>query len=641
MSPGYPTSIVVENTLSNKREELRTLRPNRLRVYICGPTVYDSTHLGHARTYVTFDIIRRILEDHCGISLTYQCNITDIDDKIIVRAIERGLPIHEVCRRYEQEFLADMSSLNVRDFTLITRVSEYMAEIIDTIQRILDNGFAYESAGSIYFDVTAAHAAGKKYPRLRPRGNSSDELHSALRLLEDAEGTLLKNRVDEKRSPHDFALWKAWKETEPEDAKWDATFLLGPTRDVTTLSGRPGWHIECSAMSIKELGTTFDLHLGGYDLQFPHHDNELIQTEAATGCQQAVNYFLHSGHLRVAGDVMSKSKKNFKTVREILEIYTPNQIRMLFTMVPYSSSLDYSLAMMDGALAREKIIVNFLANIDHEIGILSKKAPSSLRLTEPERLLTDAISAFPALIDSHFRKNFDYVEAMNAVLDLVDRIKAYLHTCSNTEVEPKRHILAQARVFVLRVLNTLGFTYGQGGYEGGDGKAVAEVVATFRGRVREVVQGLTPDTPIKDIKGMLLMLCDEVRDELLPPTGFILEDADDQTLVKHIDVLAWKAQKRREDELAASKRAQQERLCREREEKLRAERERAQIPAEDLFRNDPTYSNFDSRGIPTHLAELDPTTGNPVPVPKSRLKKLVKEWEQQKKLNEKHADVPI
>lgn len=617
------------------------MRPNRLRVYICGPTVYDSTHLGHARTYVTFDIIRRILEDHCGLSLTYQCNITDIDDKIIVRALERNLPIHEVCRCYEQEFLADMSSLNVRGFTLITRVSEYMPEIIDTIQRIIDNGFAYESAGSIYFDVLAAQTAGKKYPRLRPRGNSSDELHHALQLLEDAEGALLKNRVNEKRSPNDFALWKAWKETEPEDAKWDATFLLGPTRDVVTLPGRPGWHIECSAMAIKELGSTFDLHLGGYDLQFPHHDNELIQTEAATGCKQAVNYFLHSGHLRVAGDVMSKSKRNFKTVREILGIYTPNQIRMLFTMVPYNSSLDYSLAMMDGALAREKTIVNFLANVDHEIELLLGRSPSSLRLTKMEQTLVDAVCAFPAVIDAHFRKNFDYVEAMNALFELIDRSKTYLHTCSSTGVEPKCHILAQVRVVILRVLNTLGFTYGQAGQEGRDGKAVAEVVATFRGRVREVVQGLAPDTPVKEIKRLLLMLCDEVRDELLPPTGFMLEDADDQTHVKSIDVLAWKAQKRREEELAASKRAQQERLAREREEKLRAEHEKARIPAEELFRNDPAYSSFDSRGIPTHLADIDPATGNPMPVPKSRLKKLLKEWEQQKKLNDKYADTPV
>lgn len=295
-------TLHVSNSLSkDKKEKFVPVNGNDVQIYICGPTVYSDSHLGHARTYVCFDTIKKLLRDYFGYNVKFAMNITDIDDKIINASKESGKDFLDIARYYEKQFLEDMGKLNVEMPDVLTRVTEYMPEIIKFIEKIIDNGFAYESKGSVYFDVEAYSAdPDHSYAKLKPTAVGDAQA------LADGEGVLV-GAVIEKRSNKDFALWKASKEGEP---KWESTW--GP--------GRPGWHIECSAM-VNEIFPSWpiDVHGGGIDLQFPHHDNEIAQSEAYLGCDQWIKYFWHTGHLNIDGLKMSKSLKNFIKIDELLK----------------------------------------------------------------------------------------------------------------------------------------------------------------------------------------------------------------------------------------------------------------------------------------------------------------------------------
>lgn len=311
----------IYNDLTRAKERFEPLTPGRVNMYVCGMTVYDLCHLGHARVMVVFDVVARYLR-WLGFDVTYVRNITDIDDKIINRANERGEPFHVLTERFIAAMREDAAALGVLPPDQEPRATDHLPEILDMIERLIARGHAYVADnGDVYYDVRSF----PEYGRLS--GKSIEDLQAGARV----------ETGDIKRDPLDFALWKAAKPGEPS---WPS-----PWGD-----GRPGWHIECSAMSTRALGDTFDIHGGGADLTFPHHENEIAQSEGATG-HPFVRYWMHNGFVRINDEKMSKSLGNFFTVREILERYRPEEVRYFILTSQYRSPLNYGDEQLDNARA--------------------------------------------------------------------------------------------------------------------------------------------------------------------------------------------------------------------------------------------------------------------------------------------------
>ena len=303
--------------------------------------------MGHARTYVSFDIIKRIMVDYFGMNVKLVMNITDIDDKIIRKAIEQKVDFKEISLKYETEFLEDMRRLNVALPDSITRVSEFVPEIVAFIETIINNGYAYESNGSVYFDVKKYSAEpNHTYAKLEPTSVNSKEK------MAEGEGVLTNAETTEKRDAADFALWKKSKEGEP---KWPSPWG----------EGRPGWHIECSAMAASIFKKyPIDIHTGGVDIRFPHHDNEIAQSEAYYKCDNWINNFWHTGHLHIQGKKMSKSLKNFLTIKQILEDFNPRQVRFLFLIHTWSTLMNYSTdKSLPEAVSKERKFTEFFRTV--------------------------------------------------------------------------------------------------------------------------------------------------------------------------------------------------------------------------------------------------------------------------------------
>lgn len=320
-------TLRIFNTLSRELEDFSPIEPGHVRMYVCGMTIYDLCHIGHARMMMAFDVVQRWLKIS-GYRVTYVRNITDIDDKIIKRALERGITIRALTDEMIAAMHHDIALLGIEAPTLEPRATDYVPEMLHLIQRLEIKGLAYQAAnGDVNFAVRRFPGYGKL------SGKSVDELRAGERV----------SVQDSKEDPLDFVLWKAAKSTEPEDAKWDASALGYGYR-----KGRPGWHIECSAMSCQALGETFDIHGGGADLQFPHHENEIAQSEGASG-KPLAKFWMHNGFVRVDNEKMSKSLGNFFTIRDVLAKFDAETVRFFLLRTHYRTALNYSDVHLDDA----------------------------------------------------------------------------------------------------------------------------------------------------------------------------------------------------------------------------------------------------------------------------------------------------
>ena len=330
------------NTMSNKIEEFETIENGKVKMYVCGPTVYNYIHLGNARPIIVFDTLARYFK-YRGYDVTYIQNFTDVDDKIIKRSNEEGISVEQVTEKYIEGFFEDIEPLNISDDIIRPKVTENMPEIIEIIKKLIDEGFAYEKDGNVFFEV-------KKFEEYGSLSNQKiDELEIGARV----------DIMEEKNNPLDFALWKRKKEGEPY---WDSPWG----------QGRPGWHIECSAMAKKYLGDTFDIHGGGQDLVFPHHENEIAQSRCAYHGNFA-NYWLHNGFIQVNGDKMSKSLGNFFLLREILGKFPGNVVRLFILGTHYRKPINFSMDNMEDSRKTLKNIVTSMNNFSEIIEKFSGK----------------------------------------------------------------------------------------------------------------------------------------------------------------------------------------------------------------------------------------------------------------------------
>jgi len=560
------------------------------------------------------------VKEFCGYNLIVCQNVTDIDDKIIIRSSERGLPFRELAAKYEAEFFEDLARLGVAAPDMITRVSEYMPEIIDYIKVLVDKGIAYEMNGSVYFDTIAYQTCGHVYGKLVPEqmGNSD--------LLAEGEGALAAEG-DAKKSAGDFALWKKTKDQEP------GSNVVEPHWESPWGNGRPGWHIECSVMSheaLKTLGDGYlDVHAGGVDLKFPHHENEEAQSAGYLGCKQWTNYWIHTGHLNIKGAKMSKSLKNFITIREALEMHTPRQVRFCFALHKYNSTMDYSADTMAEAVDVEKKFTEFFHNVK---AVLRRESNYSGKqyVGEVEERLVAILEESKKDIRAALLNDFDTPVALKKMMILSKEVNKYLDDGGvNSAIISS---VAKYITGILRVLglvpesSEVGFPLESVGEGGGNKEEILapflDAMTKFREMVRVAAMNKDP--------AAVLQAADALRDDILPELGVRMEDkgsgSDLITLWKLDDPEVLKLEREQKRKAKEEKeRAKAEAAARAREKE-----EKSKIPPQHLFVNmTDLYSAFDADGIPTHNTEKEPLS-------KGQLKKLKKEWDKQNDLHQKY-----
>ena len=402
------------NTMSKQKEEFVPLEEGKVRMYVCGPTVYNFIHIGNARPMIVFDTVRRYFE-YKGYDVNYVSNFTDVDDKIISKAIEEGTSADEVSKRFIAECKKDMAGMNVKPATKHPLATEEICGMVDMIQILIDKGYAYEKNGTVYYRTRQF----KDYGKLS---------HKNLDDLRSGERSLLVTGEDEKEDPLDFVLWK---EGEPS---WES-----PWSD-----GRPGWHIECSEMSKKYLGEQIDIHAGGEDLVFPHHENEIAQSEAANG-KEFAKYWMHNAFLNIDNKKMSKSLGNFRTVREISEQYDLQVLRFFMLSAHYRSPLNFSADLMEASKNGLERIVNAADNLK----FLMKNAKAE-NMTEAEKELAAKTDAFVADFERAMDDDFNTADAVAAIFDLVKFIN------SNTDAESSTEYLNELFTLLVKLTDVLG-----------------------------------------------------------------------------------------------------------------------------------------------------------------------------------------
>ncbi len=401
--------LMVYNTLGKRLERFVPLREKEVQMYVCGPTVYDYVHIGNARAFVVADVVRRYLE-YKGFKVKLVCNVTDIDDKTINRANETGTSVQQLGEFFTEAYLKDVATLSVKEADVSPRATKHIPEIVDAIAVLVDKGFAYEAGGNVYFDVSKFNGYGKL------SGNKAEALQMGARIEVDPK----------KRSPADFALWKAWKPGEPG---WYSPWG----------KGRPGWHIECSTMATKYLGETFDIHMGGKDLVFPHHENEVAQAEAASG-KPFARYWLHNEWLTVDGEKMSKSLGNFVTVQNALKLCEPWVLRFFLVSAHYRSPVDFNKEALKVAETNLARLLNALERFE------------SLRETKvqgkgEEKLLSD-IRGVKGRFEEAMDDDFNTALAISTLFDVAKSIFGYLEGSSEISAKTKQEVSKTFRELV-------------------------------------------------------------------------------------------------------------------------------------------------------------------------------------------------
>ncbi len=392
-------TVMIYNTLSREKEAFKPLEPGKVNMYVCGPTVYDYIHIGNARPVIFFDVVRRYLED-AGHEVKYVVNFTDVDDKLIRKAEQLELTVQEVAETYIKAFYDDLDSLGVRKATINPRVTEHIPQIIAFIQGLIDTGYAYESEGDVYFRTSKFADYGKLSHQ------NLDELQFGIRI----------EVGERKENQQDFVLWKGAK---PGEIKWESPFG----------DGRPGWHIECSAMAREYLGDTLDIHGGGHDLQFPHHECEVAQSEALTG-KPLANYWMHNGYIHINNEKMSKSLGNGISVHELVKRVKPNAIRYFMLATHYRSPLNFSddtAAQAENSVER---IANCAANLKHRLSALGAEAAAAgVRGVAPsgDAALDERLGEISGQFNAKMNDDFNTPDAITAVFELVTEANQYMN----------------------------------------------------------------------------------------------------------------------------------------------------------------------------------------------------------------------
>ncbi|ODV61731.1 cysteine--tRNA ligase [Ascoidea rubescens DSM 1968] len=728
------------NSLTRSKDEFIPVdqKRNQITWYSCGPTVYDSSHMGHARNYVTIDINRRILSNFFNYDIKFVQNVTDIDDKIITRARQnflfqshviekfntiddtliklsldsiqsyivkninklvnkdlslespennfsnfltwldsinvaeftlksekfpmyikqiklaiysikefKNLPISEFSENlkdivspildskygstvsdpdlfrqlpayWENQFDQDMTKLNVLPPTVKTRVSEYVPQIVDFVSKIIDKGYGYATSdGSVYFDTARFDSSpNHDYAKLQPWNKGK------LDLIEDGEGSLSVSNTTGKKSPNDFALWKASKPGEP--------FWSSPWGQ-----GRPGWHIECSVMASDILGSNIDIHSGGIDLAFPHHDNELAQSEACFDCKQWINYFLHTGHLHIEGQKMSKSLKNFITIDEALKSHSSKQLRLAFAMCQWNNQLDFKTSLLAEVESVEKNLDKFFTNIrSHNNEYLAKVSKGEIvseTLRDDDKILFGELEKTKLKIYEQFCDNLSTPLVIRSIVELVTITNNYLSIYKH---DFRIRILLEITRYITKILDIIGFETrkDQLGWEdislslstlNNSASSQEEYVLPFIQLINDIRDEIRT-IGIESKHSRLLDLSDRIRDKDLLNLGIGLDDRNGQkALIKFLssnekrDLIKLRDEKEKVQQEKLNKKLAQLKL-KEEQEKIKRNKEKVN-----------PIDEWDNDGIPTKTQEG-------VEITKSARKKLIKQWQQQKKLYENY-----
>ncbi|NLI61386.1 MAG: cysteine--tRNA ligase [Clostridiales bacterium] len=404
------------NTLTRKKEKFVPIDENHVKMYCCGPTVYDYFHIGNARPFIIFDAFRRYLE-YKGYKVTYVQNFTDIDDKMIQRANEEGTSVGDLAERFIEEYYKDADCLGIKRATVHPKATEHIDEIVDFIEGLIEKGLAYEAGGDVYFDTSAYQDYGKLSKQ------DLDELEAGARVDPD----------EKKRSPMDFALWKAQK---PKEPAWQSPWGMG----------RPGWHIECSVMATKYLGETIDIHAGGQDLTFPHHENEIAQSEGLTG-KPFANYWVHNGYINVDNRKMSKSQGNFFTIRDISREYDLEIVRLFMLSAHYRNPVNFSHELLDQAKSALERLYNGKNNLEYLLEEAQDK-----EMTAKEQEIYRRMDGYIKDFEEAMEDDINTADAVSVIFDLVRDVNSHLGVENSKELLKKAYNVFKTLTDVLGIV---------------------------------------------------------------------------------------------------------------------------------------------------------------------------------------------